>query len=92
MNIFRSIYYFKKKCRGYNPDLLAKLSTAQAGQDYWVYGETFNEKTNGYFVDLGAHNGCHLSNTYLLEGRYNWNGICIEANPKTFEQLRKNRN
>jgi len=27
------------------------LMTSQAGQDYWIYGEAFNEKRCGYFVD-----------------------------------------
>jgi FkbM family methyltransferase len=64
---------------------------SQAGQDSWVFGEAFNEARNGYFVDVGAHNGVSLSNTYLLERRYGWNGICIEANPDTYEDLKKSR-
>ena len=67
------------------------LMTSQAGQDYWVFGEAFNEKRCGYFLDIGAHDGMSLSNTFLLESRYNWSGICIEANPVTFEKLKKNR-
>jgi len=61
------------------------------GQDHWVYGEAFNEKRNGYFLDIGAHDGIIISNTYILEKRYKWTGICIEANPITFVQLKKNR-
>ena len=64
---------------------------SQAGQDYWVFGEVFNEKKGGFFVDIGAHDGIDLSNTYLLEKRYNWSGLCIEANPLTFKQLQANR-
>ena len=64
---------------------------SQAGQDFWVYGEAFNEKQNGYFVDVGAHDGVFLSNSLLLEKRYRWNGLCIEANPDTFASLRRNR-
>lgn len=67
------------------------LHMSQAGQDFWVFGEIFNEERMGYFLDIGAHDGIHLSNTYLLESRYDWNGICVEANPDTFEQLKKNR-
>lgn len=66
------------------------LMTSQAGQDYWIYGEAFNEKRCGYFVDIGAHDGIYLSNTYILESKYNWSGICIEANPVTFKKLRNN--
>ena len=64
---------------------------SQAGQDYWIYAEAFNEKEGGYFLDIGAHDGIYISNTYLLESRYNWQGICVEANPATFSELKKNR-
>ncbi|MFC1688669.1 FkbM family methyltransferase [Pseudomonadota bacterium] len=67
------------------------ISMSQAGQDLWVYGEVFNEKEGGYFVDVGAHDGVRFSNTFLLEYRYNWDGICIEANRNTFKQLIQNR-
>ena len=67
------------------------LVLSQAGQDYWIYGEAFNEKRGGYFLDIGAHNGIDLSNTYILESRYNWTGICVEANPVTFAELKNNR-
>jgi FkbM family methyltransferase len=67
------------------------LCLSQAGQDFWVLGEVFNEKRNGFFVDVGAHDGVELSNTFLLEKRYGWGGICIEANPESFEKLEKNR-
>ncbi len=64
---------------------------SQGGQDLWVFGEVFNEKRGGYFLDLGAHDGVSISNTYLLERKYRWTGICVEANPDSFQQLRKNR-
>lgn len=64
---------------------------SQAGQDFWVCGEVFNEMKNGYFIDIGAHDGIYLSNTYILECKYDWKGICIEANPSSFKLLKKNR-
>lgn len=63
----------------------------QAGQDFWVFGEVFNEMRRGYFLEIGSLDGISLSNTYLLERRYDWSGICIEANPVIFEQLKENR-
>ena len=73
---------------------LGKLSLlgSQAGQDFWVYGEAFNQKRNGYFLDIGAHDGINISNTYILESKYQWSGLCIEANPTTFKKLVLNRN
>ena len=56
-----------------------------------MFGEVFNEKKNGYFLDLGAHDGISISNTYLLERKYRWTGICVEANPDSFQQLKNNR-
>jgi FkbM family methyltransferase len=67
------------------------LVMSQAGQDFFVYGEVFNEMKNGYFLDLGALDGMRMSNTYLLERRYQWSGICVEANPDYFKELTKNR-
>lgn len=66
-------------------------SLSQAGQDAWVFGEVFNEKRGGFFLDIGAHDGVTISNTFLLERRYGWSGICIEANPSTFRSLARNR-
>ena len=83
-----------KAVKEYLKQLLCRkcgLTYSQMGQDYWVYGEAFNEKHGGIFVDIGAHDGIELNNTYILESRYNWTGICIEANPISFAQLQRNR-
>ena len=64
---------------------------SQIGQDFWVYGEVFDEMRNGFFLDLGAYDGVLFSNTYILEKRYNWDGICVEANPEVFLELKRNR-
>jgi len=65
---------------------------SQIGQDKYFIEKINNGKMNGYFVDIGAHDGVLFSNTYCLENHLNWNGICIEANDMTFEKLQKNRN
>jgi FkbM family methyltransferase len=67
-----------------------EMSTSQLGQDLWVLQKT-GHKRGGYFVEFGATNGILLSNTYLLENRYDWRGICAEPHPGFFAQLRKNR-
>jgi len=68
-----------------------RATMSQIGQDLWVYGEVFNEKRGGYFVDVGAFNGVVLSNTFLLEARYGWRGLCIEPNPASFSRLVRER-
>ena len=46
--------------------------------------------TSGYFVEFGAADGFHLSNTYLLENNYTWTGIIAEPN-KLYADSLKNR-
>lgn len=64
---------------------------SQLGQDRFV-DEFFNKKEGLTFLDIGAHDGVTISNTFFLEKERNWNGICIEAQPYVFEQLKHNRN
>jgi FkbM family methyltransferase len=68
-----------------------KPSYSQFGQDLDII-EFLNHKQNGYFIDIGAADGIDLSNTYLLENKYNWNGICIEPQNFYYKHLIKNRN
>ena len=71
--------------------LTSRKSLSQAAQDYWVINEAFDHKEKGYFVEIGSADGIRINNTYLLEKCYQWSGICIEANPIYFEQLKRNR-
>ena len=64
---------------------------AQLDQDLWVLERTQNKK-GGFFVEAGAMDGIHFSNTFLLEKEFQWGGICCEPNPYYFKQLIENRN
>jgi FkbM family methyltransferase len=64
---------------------------SQAGQDQWVIDVSKN-KSGGYFLDLGAYDGVNYSNSFYLEKNLDWSGICVEADPKNFKNLIKNRN
>jgi len=66
------------------------MSHSQLGQDLEVI-KFYNNKLNGFFVEIGASDGLELSNTYLLETDYKWKGICCEPIPDNFEKLVKNR-
>lgn len=66
------------------------MSYSQLGQDLEVL-KFYKNKTDGFFVEIGASDGIELSNTYLLEKMYNWKGICVEPIPKRYELLCKNR-
>jgi FkbM family methyltransferase len=64
---------------------------SQIGQDKWVHS-VLGDKKNGFFIELGACDGLHLSNTLFFERELGWNGICIEPNDIYFEKLKVNRN
>jgi FkbM family methyltransferase len=66
------------------------MSRSQLGQDIKVV-QFYNNKENGFFIEIGASDGIELSNTYLLETKYNWKGICCEPIPSRFEKLVVNR-
>lgn len=62
---------------------------SQSEQDMFAYFY-FNGKTNGFYVDIGAHDGKSLNNTMLFE-ELGWQGVCVEPQPDIFEELQKNR-
>ena len=66
-----------------------KISFSQEGEDL-VVADLFIDKSEGFYVDVGAHHPQRFSNTYYfyLKG---WSGINIDAMPgsmKIFDDLR----
>ena len=45
---------------------------------------------NGFYIEMGAHDGIINSNTYYYEKKLNWKGILIEPS-NFFENLKNNR-
>lgn len=66
-------------------------SKSQLKQDIFVLHQ-LNFKKNGFFVEFGATNGVDLSNTYLLENQFNWDGILAEPAKDWHADLKANRN
>jgi FkbM family methyltransferase len=66
-------------------------SKAQLNQDLIVLLETDFKKA-GYFVEFGATNGISLSNSFLLEKEFGWQGILAEPGKTWINDLRLNRN
>lgn len=64
---------------------------SQYGQDKFIIESVFLGMKDGYFVEIGAGDGNHISNTFTLEKEYRWNGLCVECNPFSFEKLKENR-
>jgi FkbM family methyltransferase len=65
---------------------------SQWKQDEYLDKVIFKGKSNGIFIDIGAHDGISLSNTYYFEKNLNWTGLCIEPHKDVFTLLKKNRN
>lgn len=63
---------------------------SQICQDIFVL-HMLNWKKNGYFVEFGATNGVHLSNSYLLEKDFGWNGILAEPARVWHQELEASR-
>ena len=63
---------------------------SQFEQDKFVYENFFQGKTDGYFVDIGAHDGTTFSNSRFFE-ELGWTGVCVEPNPKVFKILQSDR-
>ncbi len=65
-------------------------SRAQLWQDLFVLHE-LDFKRNGFFVEFGATDGISLSNTYMLEKKFGWQGILAEPANCWHQDLLNNR-
>ena len=62
-------------------------SLAQEGQDVFLFRTAFQNVCRGTFVEIGGADGRSNSNTYGAEMDMGWQGILIEANPKSYERM-----
>ena len=67
-------------------------TTASAVADFVI--QALNHKSNGYFVELSAHDPKEemnvepaLSHTLALEEQLHWQGLCVEPNPRYWAAL-----
>jgi len=67
-------------------------SWSQKSEDVHLYNNYFCGRRNGTYVEMGALDGVHLSNTKFFEDHMGWKGALIEASPPSAQELRKNRN
>lgn len=80
----------KKRPHIERPHFWNEHSFSQIQQDRWVIDE-LKGKRNGFFVEIGAYDGQHFSNTFMLEGEYGWSGILAEPNPLLSHSIRELR-
>lgn len=64
---------------------------SQYKQDKFLNEVVFLNKKEGFFIDIGAHDGILFSNSLFFERVNGWSGICVEPNPSVFNKLMSNR-
>lgn len=64
---------------------------SQDNQDRFLETHIFKGYKNGFFVDVGAHDGVSINNTLYFEKNNNWTGINIEPIKTVFDKLVSNR-
>jgi FkbM family methyltransferase len=47
-------------------------------EEEWIVRDFFKDKREGVFVDVGANDYQHFSNTYYLEKVLGWSGVAVE--------------
>lgn len=76
--ILRSARNKKSNCSKIDLNDHNDKSFAQFGQDLFVLKKT-GYKKNGYYLEIGVCDGKNGSNTYLLDTKYKWKGLCIDV-------------
>jgi hypothetical protein len=70
-----------------------KNNYSQAFQDMFVL-TMLNGKKNGTYVEIGGDHGVIISNTYLLESVFGWDGVAFEINEErcsAYNSIRNNK-
>ena len=70
-------------------DIYAKRSYSQEGEDM-LLDRFLEDRSVGFYVDVGAHHPKRFSNTYRLYCR-GWRGLNIDANPGSMTLFQKLR-
>ena len=63
---------------------------SQFGEDAAI-APLFKDRTEGFYVDIGAHNGVTDSNTLYFARNHGFKGICVEPHSLYYKQLKVNR-
>ena len=64
---------------------------SQDSQDRYLEENVFRGYKNGFYMDIGAHDGISINNTLFFEKNHNWTGVNVEPIKEIFENLKINR-
>lgn len=63
---------------------------SQIYQDDWVL-QMLKFRRDGFFAEVGGHDGVANSNSVVLERLFGWTGMIVEANPRWHREICRNR-
>jgi len=92
LSIFRSKLSFNDENYRYLIEKARKVKlrfSAQYAQDIIAY-LFFKGKDSGFYIEIGANDGYTGSTTFWAE-QLGWDGICVEPELETFDELKKRR-
>lgn len=64
---------------------------SQFNEDLHLHEHYFHGVCNGTYLEMGANDGVTMSNTYLLNDKFQWRGILIEGSPSNYKALVQSR-
>jgi FkbM family methyltransferase len=64
---------------------------SQHNQDKFLENYIFKGYKNGFFMDIGAHDGIDINNTLYFTQVNGWKGVNVEANKEVYNKLVVNR-
>jgi hypothetical protein len=70
--------------------ILKRNFYSQATQDVFAL-EMLNNKSNGFYLEIGGGHPFDSNNTYLLEEKYGWNGLSLEFSNTLVEEYNTRR-
>lgn len=85
----KGILWIRRMIFGPPPKIYYQQSYAQEGEDLFL-NRLFEDKVQGFYVDIGAHHPKRFSNTYFFYLK-NWRGINIDAMPGSMDIFRRER-
>lgn len=75
--------------------LKTNVASSQYAQDMWLFNNIFKtyvlQNKKGFYVDSGANDWKHLSNTFFYDVCLGWDGLCIEPSKEYHDNLKQYR-
>jgi hypothetical protein len=65
-------------------------SFSQSHQESFVLN-ILKEKRNGFYLEIGGHDGFVISNTFLLESQFDWSGFALDISRKCVDRYNQQR-